>query len=93
MSRKQHAPWIICPHCAGNGTMDRLGEVNPEDFDDEGWQDYLDGAYDAPCAVCSGAGKVRADFEETDGPVIVRDGMVYRDADDASEHWLRMAGG
>jgi len=87
------SPWMICPHCDGDGHHSRrLGEINREEWDEEDFERYLEGAYDAQCEVCRGAGKVRED-EFDDRPLIVRDGVVYRDADDASEHWLRMAGG
>lgn len=87
------APWMICPHCHGDGQHSQhLGEVNTEDWDDEEFERYMEGAYDRNCEVCGGSGKVRED-EFDDRPLIVRGGVVYRDADDASEHWLRMAGG
>lgn len=93
------APWIICPLCSGDGsTSAHMGIVDREDWDEEDFQAYLDGKYDQPCSVCKGSGKVREDYKETDGPIIRRSGLngeqhIYRDADDASEHWLRMAGG
>lgn len=88
------SPWMICPHCRGEGqTSAHLGEVDPDDFDADDFQDYLAGGYDAPCGACGGSGKVR----EADQP-LVRTGtdgqpVFYQDADDASEHGLRMAEG
>lgn len=98
MSARGGAKWIICPHCDGDGRVDSLGVVNRDDFDDGEFEQYLDGEFDTGCAVCGGSGKVREDHEATNGPVIVRTGstgqrVVYRDADDASEHMLRMAEG
>lgn len=87
--------WSICAHCGGEGrTSAHLGEVNPDDFDDEGWQGYVDGAHDRACVPCKGSGKVLTDAPEP----IVRHGsngqpVFYTDADDASEHRLRMAEG
>lgn len=98
MSARRGVKWIICPQCDGDGRVDSLGVVNRDDFDDEEFERYLDGDFDTRCSVCSGAGKVREDFRQSDGPVILRNGstgqrVVYRDADDASEHLLRMAEG
>ncbi len=92
------APWIICPVCKGEGHRDVLGVVDMDNFDDESRAAYLAGEYHQPCEVCRGSGKVREDFEQTDGPVICRSGSdgqleIYRDADDASEHFLRQAEG
>lgn len=93
------APWIICPLCKGDEhSSAHLGIVNQEDWNEEDFEAYLEGKYDQPCEVCKGTGKVREDYEQKDGPVITRSGRngeryVYRDADDASEHWLRMVGG
>lgn len=87
------APWMICPHCEGDGHHSmHLGVIDRDEWDEEDFDRYLEGVYDRECEVCHGSGKVRADeFDER--PLIVRDGVVYRDADDASEHWLRMMGG
>lgn len=86
--------WIICPCCGGEGKRDALGVVRREDFGDDDWQDYLDGAYNTACAECNGTGKMLAEDE----PKHVRTGsdgqnVYYHDADDASEHMLRMAEG
>lgn len=58
------SPWIICPTCRGNGKHSlALGAITQEDrerdWDPDSWQDYLDGAYDQPCADCGATGKVR----------------------------------
>jgi hypothetical protein len=90
--------WEICSCCQGEGTVDVLGVVSPDDFaggdGDDTWELYKAGAYDAPCAPCLGSGKVLAG---SPAPVVRfgRDGqkVVYEDADDASEHSLRMAEG
>jgi len=92
------APWIICPVCKGDGRRDAQGVVDLDELDDDSREAYLAGDYDRCCEVCRGAGKVREDFEKTDGPVIRRRGRdgqleIYRDADDASEHFLRLAEG
>lgn len=93
MSRRQ-APWIICSCCKGDGTVDGLGVVSRDDFSDEEWEEYLEGAYNAPCGACAGTGKVREDAPEP----VVRFGsdgqrVFYADEADASEHRLRMAEG
>lgn len=103
MSRRpkkaKKAPWIICPGCAGEGVIDTLGVVHDwNDWDDDAQAEYRAGAFDRHCTICKGSGKVREDYEETDGPVIERftpDGakVFYRSDDDASEHHLRMMGG
>lgn len=87
--------WVICPACGGEGEVDALGVVNRDDFTEEEWQDYRAGALDCPCTVCNGRGSV-ADFDP--GALVVRSGsdgqnVFYADADDASEHFLRMAEG
>lgn len=90
----RRAPWVICASCQGDGqTSAHLGEVHRDEWDADEFQDYLEGAYDAPCGACAGTGKVRADAV----PLVRsgRDGqpVFYADADDASEHLLRMAEG
>jgi hypothetical protein len=101
MNRKKQrkAPWIICPGCEGEGVIDTLGVVHDrDDWDEDAIAEYAAGAYDRQCEICEGLGKVREDYEETDGPVIERftlDGakVFYRSEEDASEHHLRMMGG
>jgi RecJ-like exonuclease len=90
----QHASWIICPLCKGDGHVDALGVVNPMDFDAESFDFYKAGGYDVLCANCKGTGKVREDQPQN----ITRIGsdgqqVQYADADDASEHFLRMSEG
>lgn len=90
------APFIICPVCKGEEKVDTMGVVKPGDFDEITWERYLAGEYDSTCTYCHGKGKVR-DEPERQAP-IYRTGsdgqnVVYDDADDASEHWLRMAEG
>lgn len=87
--------WVICPCCEGEGKRDTLGVVNPDDFDAEEWEEYKAGGYRSSCAECKGSGKMLAG--EAAG-LIRRTGssgqaVYYRDADDASEHMLRMAEG
>lgn len=94
MSAQPQAPWVICEVCHGDGKVDQLGVVRRSDFDDEDWDHYLQGGHDVPCMACAGTGKVRADAPEP----IRRTGsdgqnVFYADADDASEHLLRMAEG
>lgn len=94
MSATTKAPWIICPQCKGAGTIDQLGQVHRDDFDEDEWEDYLEGGHHASCRNCAGTGKVREGQPEC----IVRFGshgqkVQYDDADDASEHLLRMAEG
>lgn len=88
-----HREWVICPCCQGEGKSDSLGVVDREDFSDADFESYLDGGYDTICERCGGTGKVIAHEEP-----IVRAGsdgqnVYYADADDASEHLLRMAEG
>lgn len=97
MSHK--APWMICPACHGEGTVDTLGIINPDDFDEDQMEMYMEGAYDRSCEVCKGSGKVReADEDGEPFRLYTRTGssgqqVHYTDPDDASEHWLRMAEG
>lgn len=77
---------MICPVCRGEGkSSQHLGVVVRDDFDDEEWQQYLAGGYDARCDPCGGSGKVRED----DQPVValMPDGSRrgFYDEDDASE--------
>lgn len=52
--------WLICPTCSGDGShAQRLGVVNPEEWSDDEWEDYMGGAYDDVCESCQGSGKVR----------------------------------
>lgn len=58
------SPWMICPECSGEGKSSAyLGAFTREDiercWDPDDWQDYLEGAYDRPCTVCGGTGKIR----------------------------------
>lgn len=90
----QPAPWIICPRCKGDGHVDTQGVVDPANFDDESWEFYRRGGYDAVCDHCSGAGKVRDDVP----PPVLRTGsrgqaVQYADEEDAAEHFLRQAEG
>jgi RecJ-like exonuclease len=98
--RKLNAQWEICPHCEGHGKVDTQGVLTEEtlhDWDEEDWENYQNGMYDRSCGMCGGTGKV--DTNEIDlSDVHVRYDMegirhTYLSADDASEHWLRMAGG
>jgi hypothetical protein len=94
VSANTKAPWIICPQCKGDGTIEGLGQVTRAQFSDDEWGDYLDGGCDIGCRMCAGQGKVREGQPEC----IVRFGshgqkVQYDDADDASEHLLRMAEG
>ena len=87
--------WSICPACNGDGCADSLGVVDRDDFDDEEWQRYLAGQYEARCSVCNGRGRV-PEFDTSS--LLVRAGsdgqnVRYADADDASEHYLNMAEG
>lgn len=51
--------WCICPECGGDGGSSAyLGVVNPDDWDEEEFQHYLDGRYDRPCTFCGGSGKL-----------------------------------
>lgn len=94
MSGPVKAPWVICATCHGDSKVDRLGVVARSDFDDDEWDHYLEGGHDVHCMGCAGTGKVRAG---TLAPIrrTGSDGqnVFYRDADDASEHMLRMAEG
>lgn len=51
--------WEICCNCEGNGAHSkRLGIINTEEWDDVELESYMAGAYDQPCEVCRGTGKV-----------------------------------
>lgn len=54
--------WRICPRCRGEGKSSaHLGAFTAQDFAEEGQEfveDYCRGAYDIPCEVCRGSGKV-----------------------------------
>ncbi|MEY2152345.1 hypothetical protein AB7849_15675 [Rhodanobacter sp. 115] len=91
----EQGKWVICPCCKGEGKRDMQGVVDRDDFDDEEWAEYLDGSYDTPCSDCGGSGKMLA---TTADRLIRRTGtgghsVFYKDADDASEHLLRMVDG
>lgn len=63
-AKPDRSPWIICPECSGEGKSSAyLGSFTREDierdWDPDDWQEYLDGAYDRPCNVCRGTGKLR----------------------------------
>ena len=57
--------WEICCNCEGHGKHSKhLGVITSEDLQDwssEEFDDYLNGAYDVPCSVCKGTGKVLAE--------------------------------
>ena len=51
--------WEICGSCQGNGsTSAHLGEIRREDWDEDEFRAYVNGAYDKTCEECRGAGKV-----------------------------------
>ena len=56
--------WEICCNCDGNGKHSKhLGVITSsdrEEWDDEEFDQYMEGAYDTPCSVCRGTGKVLA---------------------------------
>lgn len=88
------ARWIICPCCQGEGARNMMGLVHRDDWEGEDWEQYLGGGYDSTCRDCQGSGKMLSEDE----PTIMRTGsdgqaVCYRDADEASEHRLRMAEG
>ena len=58
------SPWMICPECHGEGKSSAyLGSFTQEDIErdwsPDDWEDYCAGAYDRPCDVCGGSGKIR----------------------------------
>lgn len=62
MTRK-HGKWSICPACEGEGktvnpNLDANGLSDEMVEDRDFMEDYMDGAYDVPCAACDGTGKV-----------------------------------
>lgn len=91
---REQSHWEICSVCKGEGTLDNLGVVNPHDFSDQEWEDYLGGRFRTRCETCNGTGKVRSDASK---PIVLAgsDGqpVVYDDPADASEHRLRMQEG
>ena len=62
--------WEICCNCDGNGKHSKhLGVITSsdrDDWDDEEFDDYMNGAYDTPCSVCRGTGKVLAGKNRTE---------------------------
>jgi hypothetical protein len=45
----------VCSGCDGEGHNSRhLGVIEPDDFDTEGWDNYLAGKYDQTCETCNG---------------------------------------
>ena len=56
--------WEICSNCEGEGKHAKhLGIItgsDREEWSDEEFSDYMDGAYDMRCEVCKGSGKVLA---------------------------------
>jgi DnaJ-class molecular chaperone len=51
--------WTICPTCDGDGSHSRrLGVVNPQEWDPEEFEQYMEGGYDEPCGTCGGSGKI-----------------------------------
>lgn len=86
--------WRICEVCGGDEKIDPLGVVDIDDFSPEEREAYFAGRYRVNCPHCRGTGKVPADKPQA----IIRPGsngqpVVYQDADDASEHFLRMQEG
>lgn len=57
------ATWEICGRCQGEGSSSaHLGAITQDDWEND-WSpdeqdDYLNGAYDKPCGICAGSGKV-----------------------------------
>lgn len=54
--------WVICEFCQGEGASSAyLGTFTREDRDEdpEFFEDYLNGNFDRPCAVCNSSGKVK----------------------------------
>lgn len=52
--------WEICAMCHGNGaTSAHLGVINHDEWDDDEFRAYVNGAYDKTCEECKGAGKVK----------------------------------
>jgi hypothetical protein len=59
------AKWEICSRCRGDGThwhpaFDNgiTAEDRDRDWDEESWQDLMNGLYDVRCEECKGSGKV-----------------------------------
>lgn len=59
--RKRNSHWIICRHCRGEGkSSGYLGAFSMAELheDPDFYEDYMSGAYDRPCEVCAGSGKL-----------------------------------
>lgn len=54
--------WEICCNCDGEGSHAKhLGIIDTDEWSDDELDAYMGGAYDTPCEVCRGTGKVRAE--------------------------------
>ena len=52
--------WEICDVCRGGGShSNRLGVINPDDWNSDDLNDYFAGRYDVSCERCNGTGKIR----------------------------------
>lgn len=59
-SARIHYCWEICDTCSGDGGhSNRMGVINPDEWDYEELDGYFNGRYDVTCERCNGAGKVR----------------------------------
>ena len=81
--------WHICPTCEGEGKHSlAVGVITSSDrdeWDDEDFDQYMEGAYDRRCETCRGSGKVTADQLEDYEPV-----RYY--ATDEEYYWRREGG-
>lgn len=98
MATEQKAPWIICEECSGEGTVNMLGVINPEEWDEDELEGYFAGQYDKQCPTCKGRGSMRDEYPRQVS-LCGRDGEPYYytkySADDESykeNHAERMMG-
>jgi hypothetical protein len=98
MCETTKAPWVICDECDGDGHVNMMGVINPEEWDDDELDGYFAGRYDKACPACGGSGKRRDEYPRTVA-LYGRDGEPYyytkHSADDESyreNHSERMMG-
>lgn len=87
------SPWVICPHCEGDGHHAKhLGSFTMSEFyetydDEESRENYFSGAYDTPCIPCGSSGKIRQSQLEAAMEMIREENRRYRMAETGRNEW------